>query len=197
MVKQYTKKLIKEEFIKLLEEKSFNSITISELSQRCDINRNTFYYHYEDIYSLVKEILSDEIKKLDQEFNFTASWEKSLLHAASFLLDNKKAAQNLFRSIDKNDLDSYLYTICGSVMTKYIESECKDKGIKANPKDKILVINFYRAALVGLFEKWIQDGMEESPDKFIFRLGELFQGNIERSLRISEKLDKKDPFSNN
>lgn len=197
MVKQYTKNLIKEEFIKLLEEKSFNSITISELSQRCDINRNTFYYHYEDIYSLVKEILSDEIKKLDQEFNFTASWEKSLLHAASFLLDNKKAAQNLFRSIDKNDLDSYLYTICGSVMTKYIESECKDKGIRANPKDKILVINFYRAALVGLFEKWIQDGMEESPDKFIFRLGELFQGNIERSLRISEKLDKKDPFSNN
>lgn len=56
MARQYTKNLIKEEFLKLLEEKNFNSITISMLSERCDINRNTFYYHYEDVYSLVKDI---------------------------------------------------------------------------------------------------------------------------------------------
>lgn len=196
MARQYTKNLIKEEFMKLLVERSFNSITIAELSERCEINRNTFYYHYEDIYSLVKEILSDEIDRVDQEFNSTASWEKSLMHAASFLLDNKKAAQNLFRSIDKKDLDSYLYEICERVMEKYIENECEEKNIKASAEDKVLVRNFYRAALVGLLDKWIQDGMEESPDKFIYRLGELFEGNIERSLRISEKEFKKDPFSN-
>ena len=196
MARQYTKNLIKEEFLKLLEEKSFNSITISMLAERCEINRNTFYYHYEDIYSLVKEILSDEVKKVDEEFNSTFSWEKGLLTAASFLLENKKAAQNLFRSIDKKDTDLYIYNICESVMSKFVENECSTKSIKASEEDKALVIDFYRAALVGLLEKWILDGMEKSPDDFIYRLGELFEGNIERSLRISEKLDKKDPFSN-
>lgn len=196
MAKQYTKNLIKEEFMKLLEEKSFNSITIAELSERCEINRNTFYYHYEDIYSLVKEILKDEIQKVDEKFNSTFSWEKSLLTAASFLLENKKAAQNIFRSIDKKDTDLYIYKICEAVMSKFVENECITKNIKASEEDKALVIDFYRAALVGLLEKWILDGMKKSPDDFIYRVGELFEGNIGRSLRISEKLNKKDPFSN-
>lgn len=196
MAKQYTKNLIKEEFLKLLEERSFNSITISMISERCEINRNTFYYHYDDIYSLVKEILQDEIKKVDQEFNSSSSWENSLITASSFFMENKKAAQNLFKSIDKKDTDLYLYKICESVMTKYVENECQVKNIRACEEDKALVIDFYRAALVGLLDKWVLDGMKKSPDKFIFRLGILFDGNIERSLRISEKLTKEDPFSN-
>ena len=131
MAKQYTKNLIKEEFIKLLEEKSFNLITISEIANKCEINRNTFYYHYEDIYTLVKEVLADEIKKVDQEFDSSSSWEKSLITASSFFLENKKAAQNLFKSIDKKDTDAYLYKICESVMSKYIENECLLKNIEA------------------------------------------------------------------
>ncbi|WP_299034945.1 TetR/AcrR family transcriptional regulator [uncultured Anaerococcus sp.] len=197
MAKQYTKNLIKEEFIKLLEEKSFNLITISEIANKCEINRNTFYYHYEDIYTLVKEVLADEIKKVDQEFDSSSSWEKSLITASSFFLENKKAAQNLFKSIDKKDTDAYLYKICESVMSKYIENECLLKNIEATEEDKALVTNFYRIALVGLLDKWVLDGMDKSPDDFIYRLGKLFDGNIERSLRISESLSKEDPFSNN
>ena len=160
MAKQYTKNLIKEEFMKLLEEKSFNLITISEIADKCEINRNTFYYHYEDIYTLVKEILADEIKKVDQEFDSSSSWEKSLITVSSFFLDNKKAAQNLFKSIDKKDTDAYLYKICESVMSKYIENECLSKNIEATEEDKALVTNFYRIALVGLLDKWVLDGME-------------------------------------
>lgn len=197
MAKQYTKNLIKEEFMKLLEEKSFNLITITEIADKCEINRNTFYYHYEDIYTLVKEILADEIQKVDQEFDSSSSWEKSLITASSFFLDNKKAAQNLFKSIDKKDTDAYLYKICESVMSKYIENECLSKNIEATEEDKALVTNFYRIALVGLLDKWVLDGMDKSPDDFIYRIGKLFDGNIERSLRISESLSKEDPFSNN
>ncbi|WP_138159603.1 TetR/AcrR family transcriptional regulator [Peptoniphilus catoniae] len=190
MAKQYTKNLIKREFLKLLEEENFNNITIAMLAERCEISRNTFYYHYEDIYMLVREILRDELEKVDEEFNETFSWEESLLHAVSFLLKNKKAAQNLFRSIDKKEIDSYLYKICESVMSRYVDNECQSKTIDAKEYDKRLVTDFYRAALVGLLDKWIQDGMKESPDKVIFRIGKLFDGNIERSLRISENLDE-------
>lgn len=189
MAKQYTKNLIKKEFMQLLKERSFHTITIATLSDRCEISRNTFYYHYEDIYSLVKEILRDELQKVDEEFNATFSWEESLLHAASFLLENKKAAQNLFHSIDKKDTDAYLYKICESVMSKYVENECRSKKIVAKERDKRIVIDFYRAALVGLLDKWMQEGMTESPNEMIFRIGKLFDGNIERSLRISEHLE--------
>lgn len=197
MAKQYTKNLIKKEFIKLLSEKPFSSITIAILADRCEINRNTFYYHYDDIYSLVREILSDEIAKVDLDFDETSSWESSMVTAVSFLLDNKKAAENIFRSIDKKDTDAYLYEVCESVMKKYIDKECELKDIRASEADKRIVVDFYRAALVGLLDKWIQDGMDETPEKIIYRIGKLFDGNIERSLRISEELTKLDPFGHN
>ena len=188
MTKPYTKNLIKSEFLKLLEDYPFRCITISQLTQECDINRNTFYYHYEDIYSLVKEILQDELDKVDQEFNTSFSWEESLLHAAAFLLDNKKAAQNLFQSIDKKESDAYLSTVCMTVMNKYVENECHAKDIQAQESDKQLITDFYQAALVGLLTQWVQDGMTEAPQAIIFRIGQLFDGNIERSLRISQDL---------
>ena len=86
LAKQYTKNLIKREFLLLVEEKSLKNITIAELADRCEINRNTFYYHYEDIYMLIKEILNDELAKIDEEFNYTNSWENSLLQAVSLSL---------------------------------------------------------------------------------------------------------------
>lgn len=188
MAREYTKNLIKKEFLKLAEKKSLNNITITELAEKCDINRNTFYYHYDDIYMLVEEILKDEMKKVDEEFNNTYSWEESLLHAASFILENKKATQNIFKSIDKKDSDNYLNKICKAVMHRYVENECDTKNIKAKEKDKVLITYFYSAALIGLIDQWIQDGMKDSPEKIIFRVGQLFDGNIERSLRRSEDL---------
>lgn len=188
MARPYTKDLIKREFLALLEEKSFHSITIAMLAARCEISRNTFYYHYDDVYALVKEIFADELVKVNAEFNATLSWEEGLLHAASFLVENKVAAQNLFQSIDKKDTDAYLFELCESVMQRYVEAVCAAKGIRAQEADKRLVIDFYRAALVGLLDKWVQEGMQTSPEEAILRIGQLFDGNIERSLRISASL---------
>lgn len=190
MARQYTKELIKREFLKMLEEKSLKSITIARLAERCEINRNTFYYHYDDIYMLVKEILQDELEKVDKEFNETYSWEEGLLHAVSFFLEHKKAAQNIFRSIDKKDTDAYLYKACKVVMSKYVENQCRANHIEAKAEDKNLIIDFYVFALIGLLDKWIQDGMNGSPKALIYRLGKLFQGSIERSLRTSQQLDE-------
>ncbi|MDO5301525.1 MAG: TetR-like C-terminal domain-containing protein [Tissierellia bacterium] len=197
MAKQYTKELIKEEFLKMLETQPFKDITIGKLAQRCEINRNTFYYHYEDIYMLVREILQDELDKLDQEFHANSSWEESLIHALSFILEKKRVAQNMFKSMDKEEVDHYLHRICHGVMKKYVDQECELKGIRAQEGDRALIVAFYQAALAGLLIQWMEEGMEASYEAIIFRTGKLFDGNIERSLRISQELGKTDPLPKN
>lgn len=197
VARQYTKELIKKEFLNMLETHSFKDITIGKLADRCEINRNTFYYHYDDIYMLVREILQDELDKVDEEFNTTYSWEESLLHALAFILDKKKAAQNMFKSIDKEDVDAYLHQICQGVMKKYVDKECDLKGIRAQEEDKALIVSFYQAALAGLLNQWMENGMEASYESIIFRTGKLFDGNIERSLRISQALGKLESLPKN
>ena len=49
----FTKKAIADSFLKLLREKPLDKITIKDIVEDCGINRNTFYYHFEDIPALV------------------------------------------------------------------------------------------------------------------------------------------------
>ena len=47
-----TKEIIIDAFWQLLEEKPFNKITVQNIVERCALNRNTFYYHFQDIPNL-------------------------------------------------------------------------------------------------------------------------------------------------
>lgn len=65
MDKRYQKaeELIRREFFAMLEEMPVYKITVSELCRRTDINRGTFYLHYQDCYELI-EVLSRELVEL-------------------------------------------------------------------------------------------------------------------------------------
>ena len=63
-----TKRAIAYAFKDLLKEKAFNKITVNDIAKECDINRQTFYYHFQDIRDLVEWIklveLEDYIKNM-------------------------------------------------------------------------------------------------------------------------------------
>lgn len=60
-----TKKIIKNTFAELIKEnKELNKITVTELVKRADINRGTFYNHYDSIYAVAEELESEIIKVL-------------------------------------------------------------------------------------------------------------------------------------
>jgi len=54
-----TRKLIMDSFIELSSKKEFKDITIKDITTEAMINRATFYYHFEDIYDLLKKVLSE------------------------------------------------------------------------------------------------------------------------------------------
>ena len=56
---RYTRQIIKETFLKLLEKKSFTKITVTELCRIAEINRGTFYLHYYDMEDVLDDILND------------------------------------------------------------------------------------------------------------------------------------------
>ena len=53
------KKALYSVFNTLMKEKDFYDISITEIVKSADINRNTFYYHFKDIYEFVKAFLED------------------------------------------------------------------------------------------------------------------------------------------
>ncbi|MBR4090617.1 MAG: TetR/AcrR family transcriptional regulator, partial [Mogibacterium sp.] len=56
----FTKKAIQDAFLELLNEKPLGKITVKDISEKCGVNRNTFYYHYQDICMLLEEMCEND-----------------------------------------------------------------------------------------------------------------------------------------
>lgn len=188
MAENYTKNLIKQEFIKLLNKKSLHNITVTEIAKQCKIERKTFYYHYENLPQLVKEIFDEELEDVIEEFNETLSWEESFISATKFILENKKVVKHMYESDYKVELEKYIFSISGEIMRKYVRRVAKDT--KAQEIDIKLIAFFYQCALSSSLVEWVATDMKTDPKIVARRLGKLMDGNILESLKRSEKLEK-------
>ena len=63
----YTKQAIKNSFLKLLNERPLSQVTVKAIVEDCGINRNSFYYHFQDIPSLIEEIIREAADNLIQK----------------------------------------------------------------------------------------------------------------------------------
>lgn len=186
MVQHYTKKIILEAFIKMLNERPLNKITVTAIVTECEINRNTFYYYYADIYAVLAEIFQTELQTVIDEYNDTLSWEESFIVATKFALENKTAIYHVYNSMQREELENYIYNISGNVMSRYVEKI--SESILASLEDKKLIASFYQCALTEMVLRWISTGMKEEPESIIRRIGQLFDGSIELSLKRSASL---------
>lgn len=192
MAKNYTKNLIKQEFIKLLDKKSLHNITVTEIAKQCKIERKTFYYHYENLPQLVKEIFDEELEDVIEEFNETLSWEESFISATKFILENKKVVKHMYESDYKVELEKYIFSLSGEIMKKYVRRVAKDTN--AQEIDIKLIAFFYQCALSSSLIQWVATDMKTDPKLVTRRLGKLMDGNILESLKRSEKLEKLTQF---
>ncbi|MBE5965551.1 MAG: TetR family transcriptional regulator [Lachnospiraceae bacterium] len=187
MAQQYTRKMIRKAFIKMLNECPLNKITVKAIVSACGINRNTFYYYYPDIYAILSEIFQTELQTAIDEYNDTLSWEEAFLVATKFALENRTAIYHVFNSMQREQLERYLYNVSGNVMIRYIDKI--SEGIPATSSDKKLIASFYQCALTEMVLCWIASGMKEDPETIIKRIGQLFDGNIALSLKRSAGFD--------
>ncbi len=187
MAKNYTKELIRKEFIDLLNKKPIHNVTVTELARKCDIERKTFYYHYENLTELVKEIFQEELSMVVEEFNETLSWEDSFILAAKFILDNKRAIKHLYQSDYREDVEKYVFSVAGEIMYKYVERASEDTDAK--DVDKKLIAYFYQCALSSALIQWVATDMKTDPTIMTNRIGKLMDGNILMSLKRSENLE--------
>lgn len=81
-----TKKTLAASLKKAMEKKSLSKITVSEIITDCGVNRKTFYYHFQDIYALLKWMLEEEAIEVVKQFDLLVDYREAIL----FVLDYVK-----------------------------------------------------------------------------------------------------------
>lgn len=182
----FTKRAIKESFWKLLSEKPLAQISVREIVEECGINRNSFYYHFQDIPSLIEEIVMDETNALIKQYPSIASIDEVIEAAFHFTLDNKKAILHICNSVNRNIYEQYLMRICEYIVTTYFDTVFEKESISESDRDSIVL--FAKCELFGLFVYWINTGMQDNAIEKLKQLISLCNGLLsEIPKRCSEK----------
>ena len=94
-----TKKSLAESLKRAMEKKPFSKITVSELIQACDVNRKTFYYHFEDIYDLLKWTLEEEAIEVVKQFNLLVDHEEAITFVMNYVEQNSYIIDTIRKSL--------------------------------------------------------------------------------------------------
>ena len=183
---QFTKKAIMNSFLKLLNEKPLDKITVKDIVEDCGVSRNSFYYYYQDIFALMDEIFTLETEKARNVSNIPDSWQDALIESLQFALQNKRMLINVCRSSSRDRVERYLYSVTEKVLNACVDYLARD--LVTLEWDRRFIAHFYTHALVGLFLEWVDSGLKDEPEPSIRRMGTLLEGNIRTALVKSSKL---------
>ena len=106
-----TKKVISEGFKKTMSKKPFEKITISDITSECGLNRQTFYYHFQDKYELLNWIFyNDVVSPFKDDFTIE-NWSEQLLHILRILKENSKFYANAINTPYGNEFRKYFFSV--------------------------------------------------------------------------------------
>lgn len=176
-----TKKAIMDSFLKLLNERPFDKITVKDIVEECGVNRNTFYYHYHDIFELLAEILEADLQKIAEDSPISASWQNVLLQTMTFAIENKKALYHLYNSMNRRQVEKYVIETSNRTIRTFITYKSSEYEI--NEEDLSRVVMFYSSAVSGMLLQWIDGNMRQDPEIEIQRMGILLEGTVDIMLQ--------------
>lgn len=184
----FTKDAIKKTFMELLNKKPINKITVKDIAQECGINRNSFYYHFSDIPSLLEEIFTEEAERLINSDVAYSSIYEQLIYAIQFAIDNKTALYHIYNSANREMFEIYLDRISEKAVSDYIDNMSHNYNISTS--DKVVMVLYYKCMLVGFVIDWLGSNMSYNITEKLKRICELFDGSMQNAFRRCEQRSK-------
>ena len=181
----YTKKAIRDAFIKLLNERPLSQITVRDIVDTCGVNRNTFYYYFQDIPQLVETIVDEAADQVISRYPSVDSVEDCLNAAVGFALENRKAALHIYHSVNRDIYEQYQWRVCEHVVTTYVDGVLRGRTV--SEPDRRLIIDYLKCMCFGFIIGWLATGMQEGIQSRFHRLCELKHGDLETMISRCEK----------
>ncbi len=177
---QWTKKAIMECFSRQIETTPLDRITVKGIVAECGVTRNTFYYHFEDIFALAKEVLRERLEQISDTALNSGNWETFLALLARQVNQNPRSIRNLFRSSKSAEINRFMVDILNLALNQLFDHLADGRQVKE--EDRQLIIHFYRHAITGFTAEWFNHHSGEDPAPLVARLSRLLQGSMRQAI---------------
>ena len=160
----------------MAEKKSLSKITINDLTQACDVSRQTFYNNFKDIYDLVEWIYLKEVVTPIERGKIYDKWQDALTSIFQYISENHVFVLNTYRSFGKEFLEKVLRQEIELFLSNQVFK--KIEVTKEEAKQVEFSYSFYTYALVGVGLDWIEKQIPESVEELVERIERVMLGEI-------------------
>ncbi len=159
----FTREAIKSTFIRLLEERQFSEITVKNIVEECGINRNSFYYHFQDLPSLLEEIIREESDAVIAKYSSVNSIVECFDAIEEFASNRKRTIMHIYRSVSRDVFERYLMKTSEYFISTYIDALAAEGEIDQAliSRNKSLIVGYYKCLFFGVIIEWLESGMDE------------------------------------
>lgn len=124
-----------------------------------------FYYHFRDIYDLVEWVCVEDGKKALRDKKTYDTWQEGFLQIFEAVLENKPFILNVYHSVSREKIESFLYKLTYQLIIDVVEEKCSRDHLPE--EDKQFIADFYKYGFVGIMLDWIDRGMKEDYQKIV------------------------------
>ena len=155
-----TKRALAKSLKKLLSKRGLDKITVKDIVEDCGVNRQTFYYHFHDIYDLTEWIIQDDAENiLSAELDYS-DWKVGIRSVIMYIQQNRNLILNAYNSVSHEVVADYLKKLLRPYILQIVQREAKDLDRPPQEEDVDFLADMYTLMAAGIIMEWIGRRME-------------------------------------
>lgn len=163
MKSEVTKDMLCESLKGLLAQKPLDKISIKAITDGCGLNRQTFYYHFDDIYQAVDWLLKKEAVSIffDQRENLLVKEGLQLLFA--YITENRAMCLNMLASVGNEYIYRFFYDELYAIICNNLSYS--ENGASLNAVEHAQLAKYLVISCGSYIVAWMMGIVEESPEE--------------------------------
>lgn len=145
-----TKRALCDSLKKLMKQKPFSKITVSELIRDCNVNRNTFYYHFEDIYGLLRWMLEQETFEVVKQFDLMVDYQEAFLFGIDYVEKNSYFLNCIYDSVGRDELKRFFYKDFVGIVELIVRNCERQMNVTLDDEYRDFTTEFYTEGIAGM-----------------------------------------------
>lgn len=157
-----SRKLIRQAFLELLKEKSFEKITVTDIVKRADINRSTFYAHYPDVMGLLEEIQEEVISFFEESLrkvNFSDMLQNPIPYL-QLIIKMTGENEELYRLLSNSNVAIQQMENMKKILIERIVSTLELPEQYRNSFEFEFAVRFFIGGFIDVYTQWLKGEMD-------------------------------------
>ncbi len=172
-----TKRLMVQTLKKLMAKKPLAKISVKEITEESGVKRQTFYYHFEDIYDMLRWMYQEEAVKFVSEYEGPLLWQDGILKLFRYIEESREISLNTLNSLGHRYLKRFFYNDVHAAVEKTFESVAGDKA-EIPEKYKKFLIHYFSISMAALIESWLLGDIDLKPEEIIKYIDTILKDQI-------------------